>query len=136
MNDPEPLELPDLDALEGEADALSRGAIVAKASPGRTGKQRRHLRSLGHSLKATVQVGHQGPTASVAGALDRELLQRELVKVRLLESAPCSVGAAALWLHAVTGADVVQLLGRTLLAYRPHPDKPEIRLPKSPAEDG
>lgn len=117
-----------LDALEEEAGALSRGAVVAMCSPGFRGRDRRQLRAAGHALDAVVQVGHQGLHLPLAEAIDTALERHELIKLRCLESSPCSIGAVALWVHRVTGAQVVQLLGRTLLAYRRHPQKPRIRL--------
>lgn len=119
----------DVQACTEEAGAASKGAVVSATSPGMSGKQRRHLRGLGHHLSASLQIGQHGLTPSVAVECARELMRHELIKVRVNEGAPCEVGAAALWIHRATGAAVVQLLGRTLLAYLPHPTSPTIRLP-------
>lgn len=120
----------DAAAFAAQAKGLTKGAIVAQTSPGRTGKQRRHLRGLGHKLKANSMVGAQGLTENLKDSIDALLEQHELVKVRVLEGAPCAAGAVALWIHSATGADVVQILGRTVLAYRPRATDPEIKLPK------
>ena len=119
------------DALEALVSDLSRGAIVKRASPSRTGKERRFLRGLGHHLKATALVGDKGLTVAAAGSVDALLARHELIKVNVLEGAPCTVGAAALWFHDRTGADVVQILGRTLLAYRARAEDPQIHLPSA-----
>lgn len=126
-----PRPLPDAAALEAEAKGLTKGEVVRRSSPERTGKQRRHLRGLGHHLKPTALVGQHGLTASLADSVDDLLEQHEIVKVKVLEGAPVTVGGAALWLHQATGADVVQLLGRTVLAYRPRAEKPTIKLPRA-----
>lgn len=114
---------------EQKAATLGKGATVTACSPGRSGKQRRHLRGLGHSLKPLVFVGQNGLTGAVANACDAALDQHELVKVKLSDAAPCEREAAALFLHESIGAETVQIVGRTLLCYRAHPKRPRISLP-------
>lgn len=126
-----PRRTPDPEAIEAEVAPLSRGAVVALASPDRTGKQRRHLRGLGHTLKPTAMVGQHGLTDALADAVDAVLERHELVKVKLTEGAPCSPAATALWLHRATGGDSVQILGKTVLVYRRRKKDPEIRLPSA-----
>lgn len=116
--------------LAERAASLGSGAACTAASPGLTGKQRRHLRGLGHALKPIVQVGQHGLTGRLVGAIEAGLDQHELIKVKLLESAPCDRCLAALWVHEMTGAAVAQIVGRVLLVYRADPKKPVIRLPK------
>jgi RNA-binding protein len=125
------IEKIDVDALKVRAESLGKGASVSAASPGFSGKQRRHVRGLGHPLKAQVQIGHHGLSNGLAGAILIALDQREVVKVKLLESAPCSMALAALWIHEATASSVVQILGRTLLVYRRHPKQPVVRLPSA-----
>jgi RNA-binding protein len=97
-----------------------------------TGKQRHYLRGLGHHLDPVVHVGKDGLTEGLTQALDAALAQHELIKVRLGESAgPTGSGrhdiAAAL--GESVSAELVQVLGRTLLLYRARPDEPAIVLP-------
>jgi RNA-binding protein len=93
-----------------------------------TGKQRRRLRALGHHLEPVVQVGKEGASETVAQALDAALLDHELVKVRLGENAPGDRHDLAAALAAASGSEVAQVLGRTVLLYRPHPEDPQIDL--------
>jgi RNA-binding protein len=93
-----------------------------------TGKQRRRLRALGHHLAPIVQVGKDGPSSGVVDALDAALMTHELVKVRLAENAGDDRKGMAAALAAATGSEVAQVLGRTVLLYRPHPEKPVIDL--------
>jgi RNA-binding protein len=93
-----------------------------------TGKQRRALRALGHHLAAVVQVGHDGVTPGVVTALEQALWDHELVKVRVSAEAPDDRLEVADKLSTATGAEVAQVLGRTLLLYKPNPDEPRIRL--------
>ena len=94
-----------------------------------TGNQRRYLRALGHHLSPVVQVGRQGVTEGVIAALAQALNDHELVKVKLAQAVEERPEAAA-GLAAGTGAECVQILGRTLLVYLPRPEKPTIELPK------
>jgi len=94
-------------------------------------KQRAHLRGLAHPLKPLVHVGKEGVTVPTLRAVRDALNTRELLKVRVLESAPASAREVAAALAAeIEDAAVVQVVGRTVTLYRPHPDAPEIRLPK------
>jgi RNA-binding protein len=94
-----------------------------------TGKQRRHLRSLGHPLEPVVQLGKGGIDDGVLAAVDAALTQHELIKVRVGTEAPEERHEAADQLAAGTKSAVAQVLGRTILLYRRHPKKPKIKLP-------
>lgn len=92
-----------------------------------TGKQRRALRAMGHHLEPVVQVGHAGITPGVVAALEQALWDHELVKVRVGSEAPDRKAVAA-ELAQATGAELAQVLGRTLLLYKPNPDEPRIEI--------
>ena len=95
-----------------------------------TSKQRAHLRSLAHHLKPMVQIGAGGLTDAARRGLLEAFNARELLKVKVLGSAPESARETAD--RIVAGMDrvqVAQTIGRTVVLYRRHPDKPEIRLP-------
>lgn len=94
-----------------------------------TGKQRRHLRALGHHLDPVVQVGQAGVTDAVIHHTDSELTIHELIKVKVGES-PDKRDEVAERLAAACRADVAQLMGKTILLYRPNREKPTIKLPK------
>jgi RNA-binding protein len=97
-----------------------------------TGKQRRYLRGLGHELRSIVQVGKGGLDDGLVAALDRALLDHELVKVKLGE-VPDDLGDRhdiATNLAGRTRSHVAQVLGNTVLLYRAHPDEPTIVLPR------
>jgi RNA-binding protein len=99
-----------------------------------TGKQKRHLRALGHGLRPLVQVGKHGVVASVVSQTREVLAAHELVKVKLLETCPVDRDECAAALAEATGADIAQVLGRTMLLYLPNPDHPAIQLPKGRAQ--
>ncbi|HSG09458.1 MAG TPA: YhbY family RNA-binding protein [Longimicrobiales bacterium] len=97
-----------------------------------TSKQRAHLRSLANHLKPVVQIGAGGLTDAARHSLLEAFNTRELLKVKVLESAPESARETADRIVAeMDDIHVAQTIGRTVVLYRRHPDKPEIRLPKS-----
>ena len=93
------------------------------------GKQRRHLRALAYDLKPTVSVGKSGITPAVVRSVDEAYRNSELIKVRLERSWEIDRKEGAQELAAATESHLIQVLGRTVLLYRPDPDEPEIRLP-------
>ena len=95
-----------------------------------TSKQRAHLRGLAHPLKPTAHIGKEGLTPAVVDALRQTFEANELVKVRVLESAPEGAKDTAHALaSALDGVTVVQTVGRNVTLYRPDPEAPQIRLP-------
>lgn len=94
-----------------------------------TGKQRRHLRALGYDVKPTVSVGRQGLSDPVLQSVAEAYHNAELVKAKLERSCELDRKEAARQLAEATGSHLVQVLGRTILLYRPDPDEPQIQLP-------
>ena len=95
-----------------------------------TSKQRAFLRKLAHRLKPITQVGSDGVTEAVLRGIEEAFNTRELLKVKVLESAPDDVRASAAAIaDGLDGVHVAQTIGRTAVLYRRHPEEPEIRLP-------
>jgi RNA-binding protein len=99
------------------------------ATPDLSGKQRRHLRALGHGMRPVAQVGKEGLSDALIAAIDRALADHELVKIKLGESAGVDRHEAADELATRTDSAVAQVLGSTILLYRPDPEEPRIALP-------
>lgn len=96
-----------------------------------TSKQRAHLRSLAHHLKPILHVGNDGVTDAVIASVEEAFNNRELLKVKVHESAPTDVDQAAAEIAGrIENTAVAQTVGRTMVLYRPYPDDPEIRLPR------
>lgn len=102
--------------------------LVEELSSDMTGKQRRFLRGLGHDLNALVLVGQKGISDGLIENLNEQLLAHELVKVKVHD--PDGIDDIARELASGTSSSLVQWIGKTLLFYRPHPDKPTIKLPR------
>ena len=101
-----------------------------------TGKQKRHLRALGHGLRPMVQVGKNGIQPMVVTQASACLEAHELIKVKLLETCPMERDDCAVTLAQATQSTVAQTLGRTFLLYRPHPETPVIELPRKRTSAG
>ncbi len=89
-------------------------------------KLRKALRAAGHHLSPVVQVGKEGVSDAVLRQLDAQLAAHELVKVKIGTESPEDRFEAAERLAAATGGQLAQVLGRTVLVYRRHPDRPRF----------
>jgi RNA-binding protein len=93
------------------------------------GRATRHLRGLGHALDPVVSIGKNGITDALVAQAANALLRHELVKVRVQGEAPVDRKEAGVQLAAATRSALAQVLGRTFLLYKAHPEKPRIVLP-------
>ena len=95
-----------------------------------TSKQRSHLKRMAHGFKPILHIGKNGVDASTVAAVQDALSTRELMKVKVLDTAPdgaLETGDALV--KSLEDTHLVQVIGRTLILYRPYPEQPEIRLP-------
>ncbi|MBR2801983.1 MAG: YhbY family RNA-binding protein [Erysipelotrichaceae bacterium] len=93
-----------------------------------SGKQKRFLRALGAKEKVLVQIGKDGLSYNLFNFVDDALRAHELVKVALLKSCELEVREAALETAAQSGAEIVQMIGRTFLLYKPNKELGEKRI--------
>ena len=84
-----------------------------------TGKQKRFLRHEAHHLNAIFQIGKDGLHENQIIGIDEALESRELIKVKILESCQQDKNEIAQELSLKTDAEVVQILGRTIILYPP-----------------
>ena len=94
-----------------------------------TGKQKSYLRALAHPLKPVVNLGKQGLSQETRREIEVQLLERELIKLKVLDNCPLTKKECAEELSRAKGLEVVQVIGKTLVLYRPRSDEPEIELP-------
>ena len=94
-----------------------------------TGKQRRYLRGLANQLKAMVYLGKEGISVAVLRAIEEAYANQELIKIRLERACPLERQEAGRLLAEATRSHLVQVLGHTVLLYRPDPEEPRLQLP-------
>ena len=91
-----------------------------------TSKQRAYLRKLAQKLDPVVQIGKGGVTPEVVASVDEVLEARELIKATVLDE---EVRDVANTVGERARAEVVQVIGRKFVLYRPA-KKPVIELPR------
>jgi len=97
------------------------------------GKQNKFLRSLGHHLTQIVIVGKEGISENLIQSCNEALDAHELIKIKLGQNCPIGKKEAAKELTEMTGSYLIQLIGKTVLLYRPNRDLPRdqaIKLPR------
>jgi RNA-binding protein len=94
------------------------------------GKQKRQLRALGHHLGVVVQVGAEGVTEGVIGAVTQALKDHELIKVKLADEDRDSRAESIEKLANESASEVAQTLGRTVLLFKQRKKNPKITLVK------
>mgnify|MGYP003588886469 FL=1 len=92
-----------------------------------TGEQQKKLRGLGHRLEPVVYIGREGLSPALVKSAEAALTARELIKIKVGQNCPVDRTAAGRELGRLTGAAVVQIIGRMTLLYRANPDLPPDR---------
>lgn len=69
----------------------------------------------------SLHLGHDGMTDAFNARLNRMLDERELVKLRFVEVTGAMRKELATMVCAVSGAECIQIVGRTMLLYRANP---------------
>ena len=97
-----------------------------------TSKQRAYLKGLAMKLDPIFQIGKSSLTPEVTQAVSEALEARELVKVTVLKNCLDDGSSIADVLAERTQSQVVQVIGRKIVLYRPAKDeaKRKIQLPK------
>jgi RNA-binding protein len=89
-----------------------------------SGELRRRLRAAAHRLSPVVQLGKEGATPAVMRQVTGALHDHELIKVKIGSESPEDRFAIAERLGAEPGVQVVQIIGRVVVLYKRHPEKP------------
>ena len=95
-----------------------------------TSKQRAQLRGIANSYETIVQIGKGGINDQIIKLVYDAPTARELIKLRVLETAPISAREAADETAQKAGADVVQVIGTRFILYRESKDNKQIYLVK------
>ncbi|MGE8562010.1 MAG: ribosome assembly RNA-binding protein YhbY [Acinetobacter sp.] len=81
-------------------------------------QERKRLRQIGHALNPVVMLGGQGLTENVIEETNRALNDHELIKVKIAGEDREARVAAITEIAQVTGAEIVQSIGKIALLYK------------------
>lgn len=95
-----------------------------------TSKQRAYLKSLASSLNPIFQVGKASLTPELTDAIGDAFHKNELIKVAVLKNCMDDPAEIAEMVAERTHSQVVQVIGKRFVLYKPDRDKPKIVLPR------
>jgi RNA-binding protein len=95
-----------------------------------TGKQKRFLRSKAHHLDPIFQVGKGGVNENMTKQISEALESRELLKISILQNCEDDRNVVAEELVAGTKAELVQVIGNTIVLYKESTENKQLELPK------
>lgn len=94
-----------------------------------TSKQRSYLKSLASTLDPIFQVGKSSITPEVTEAIGETFNTHELIKIAVLKNCADDPREIADVISERTHSQVVQVIGKKIVLYKPDKDKPKIVLP-------
>ena len=95
-----------------------------------TSKQRAHLKRLASVIDPILQIGKSSLTPEYIEAVREAFNTRELIKINVLKNCLDDPREMAQIIADRTASQVVQVIGRKIVLYKPDKDKPKIMLPK------
>ena len=95
-----------------------------------TSKQRAYLKSLASVIDPILQIGKSSLTPEYIEAVREAFNTRELIKINVLKNCLDDPREMAQIIADRTSSQVVQVIGRKIVLYKPDKDKPKIVLPK------
>ena len=81
-------------------------------------RQRAMLRGMANSFEPIVHIGKEGIKDDLIKQVADALEARELIKVRVLETAPLTVREAANTVSEIVSSDVVQVIVSVFIIYK------------------
>jgi RNA-binding protein len=94
-----------------------------------TSKQRAYLKGLASTLNPVFQVGKGSLTPELTAAIGEAFNKNELIKIAVLKNCDDDPAMIADMVAGRTHSQVVQVIGRRFVLYKPDKDKPRIQLP-------
>jgi len=95
-----------------------------------TGKQKRFLRAEAHHLTPIFQIGKGGVNEHLIRHIEEALEVRELIKVSILNNCTEDRDEIAAEISSSAGAELVQVIGKTIVLYKESQENKKIELPK------
>ena len=94
-----------------------------------TSKQRAYLKSLASNLNPVFQVGKSSLPPELTEAIGEAFNKNELIKVAVLKNCADDPDEIAQMVAERTHSQLVQVIGKKFVLYKPDKDKPKIQLP-------
>lgn len=94
-----------------------------------TSKQRAYLKGLAMNIDPVINIGKASLTPEVTSAIDEAFNKRELIKVGVLKNCLDDPKAIAEAVAERTKSQVVQVVGKKIVLYKPDKKNPKIVLP-------
>ncbi len=95
-----------------------------------TSKQRAALRSQSNQMETILQIGKSGIGETTIKQVNDALKAREMIKLRVLETAMLTAREAAEQLATETKSEVVCAIGTRFVLFRRNPQNPIYQLEK------
>ncbi len=95
-----------------------------------TSKQRSYLKGLAMNLEPVFQIGKSSVTPENVEAISEVFNTRELVKISILKNCLDDPKDVANTVAERTRSQVVQVIGKKFVLYKPFKENPKIILPK------
>ena len=97
-----------------------------------TSKQRAFLRGIASQTDTIFQLGKEGVSDAFIKQIDLALEKRELIKMKVLDTAMADVREIGEQIALQTRSNLVQIIGKKIVLYRPasEPKNRKIELPR------
>ncbi len=93
-----------------------------------TSADKKTLKGIANTLETKYQLGKSGITDTSVDMFDKALTAHELIKIDVMKNVTTEIMELALDLSSKLKAEVVNVIGRTILLYRKNPKNPKIKL--------
>jgi len=95
-----------------------------------TSKQRAYLKSLANTIDPIFQIGKSSLTPEFTTSVEEAFNTRELLKIAVLKNCMDDPNEIAQTIAERTRSQVVQVIGKKIILYKPDKKNPKIVLPK------
>ncbi len=95
-----------------------------------TSKQRAYLKGLAMNIDPVINIGKSSLTPEITQAVAETFNTRELVKISVLKNCFDDPKEMARMIGERTHSEVVCVIGKKIVLYKPDKDDPKIVLPK------
>jgi RNA-binding protein len=96
-----------------------------------TSKQRAYLKGLAMNINPIFQVGKSSLTPEFVTAIGEAFNTKELIKIAVLKNCFDDPNEIAQMIAERTHSQVVQVIGKKIILYKPDKKNPKIELPKA-----